>query len=59
MSIGILFSFPPLMLIPSPPTSCFITLTHLFLFAMASGTCSGKSVKAVLTAALGLFVGSR
>uniref|UniRef100_A0A672U3Y4 Uncharacterized protein n=1 Tax=Strigops habroptila TaxID=2489341 RepID=A0A672U3Y4_STRHB len=51
MRMGILFSLPPLMLMPSPPSSCFNTFTHRFLLETASGTCSGGSVKAVRTAA--------
>uniref|UniRef100_A0A3Q2LKQ7 Uncharacterized protein n=1 Tax=Equus caballus TaxID=9796 RepID=A0A3Q2LKQ7_HORSE len=51
MRMGILFSLPPLMLMPSPPSSCFSTFTPRFWFEMASGTCSGRSVKAVRTPA--------
>nr|BAH13633.1 unnamed protein product [Homo sapiens] len=51
MRMGILFSLPPLMLIPSPPSSCFSTFTPRFWFEMDSGTCSGRSVKAVRTPA--------
>uniref|UniRef100_A0A8C0MM77 Uncharacterized protein n=1 Tax=Canis lupus familiaris TaxID=9615 RepID=A0A8C0MM77_CANLF len=51
MRMGILFSLPPLMLMPSPPSSCFSTFTPRFWLEMASGTCSGRSVKAVRTPA--------
>uniref|UniRef100_A0ABI7Z0C1 Uncharacterized protein n=1 Tax=Felis catus TaxID=9685 RepID=A0ABI7Z0C1_FELCA len=51
MRMGILFSLPPLMLMPSPPSSCFSTFTPRFWLEMDSGTCSGRSVKAVRTPA--------